>query len=106
MILQFEHQNWFWFLVCILVVWRLTTLICYEAGPFNLMTKCRIILYNIKLGSILDCFHCTAMWVAMITTLLVYQIQASSILILLGIAGGASILEKFLQHESNTETNE
>jgi hypothetical protein len=103
MLLNENPENWFWLLISVLTVWRLTTLLCYQAGPFNLMSKIRLLLYRLKLGSLIECFHCTAMWFALITTLAVYKISGASFFLVFAIAGGASIIEKIIYHEPSQE---
>jgi hypothetical protein len=103
MLLNENPVQWFWLLISILAVWRLTTLVCYEEGPFHVMSKIRLLLYRIKLGSLVECFHCTAMWFALLTTLAIYKISIATLFLVFAIAGGASIIEKIIYHESNQE---
>ena len=105
MLLRFEPEQWFWLVISILVVWRLTTLICYEAGPFGMMIKLRMALYRAKLGNLVDCFHCCSMWVAMAITLSIYKLHYTTIFLWLAIAGGTSVIERFLSNNSN-QSNE
>src|SRR6188474_691298 len=105
--MQANPNHWFWLAVSILVVWRVTTLICYEAGPFNLMTKLRRILYRIRLGSLIDCFHCTALWISIFVNFGLYKFSIAIVFLILAAAGGASIVERSLSYLStlNQETN-
>lgn len=98
MVLQVAFRDWFWLILSILSTWRISVLICFEAGPFQCMTALRKVLYRMRLGSLIDCFHCTSFWIAIIISLLVYTITVNSILLAIAIAGGASILEKALHY--------
>ena len=101
MLLQIDPECWYWLVISILVVWRLTILICYETGPFSLMVKIRMILYRLKLGSLIDCFHCAAVWISILITLVIYKPGIKSTFLIFAIAGGTSIIEKLLFYFSN-----
>jgi hypothetical protein len=107
--IQANPAHWFWLMVSILTAWRLTTLICYEAGPFNIVTAVRRMLYRFRLGALIDCFHCTAVWISLIVTISVYKISMATIFLTLAAAGGASIIEKlftYLQTSKQEISNE
>lgn len=101
MFLNANADNWFWLVIAILVVWRLTTLICYEAGPFNIMTKFRLLLYRIKLGSLIECFHCAAMWASLFVTIALYKTNITLPFMVLAVAGGTSIIERIISLTTN-----
>ena len=103
MLLKVYPEQWLWLIICILCVWRLTTLICYEAGPFNLISKMRAVCYRFRLGKLIDCFHCASVWISIIITLCVYVVNSTTFFLVLAIAGGASIIEKSLNHGAITE---
>lgn len=50
-----------------------------------------------KLGSLIECFHCTAMWVSIFFAIAFYETKWQLFLMALAIAGGASVIEKILQ---------
>ncbi|HVZ96636.1 MAG TPA: hypothetical protein VG847_07160 [Chitinophagaceae bacterium] len=47
-----------------LAVWRITHLLSKEDGPFNIIFKFRQAVGAGFLGSLLDCFYCTSVWVS------------------------------------------
>ncbi|MBK8627014.1 MAG: DUF1360 domain-containing protein [Saprospiraceae bacterium] len=96
MLLQIEFTNWFWLVISILTVWRLTSLLCYEEGPFKIFNKVRRYLYKLNLGSLVECFHCMAIWVSICIVVLMYPIKFEIFLIIFAVAGGASIIERRL----------
>jgi hypothetical protein len=57
--------SWFWFIVAALAVWRVTHLIAAEDGPGALVARLRAAVGNGFWGSMLDCFHCLSLWVAL-----------------------------------------
>ena len=85
-----------WFLICCLTAWRVTMLLCYEAGPFDLFSRLRVGLVRIGLHRLITCFHCTAVWVSAILVVIVYERRPSSALLALALAGAASLIERFL----------
>lgn len=95
MILHINYNAWFWLIVSILAVWRITNLLCYEKGPWDIMIKLRIVLFKIKLGSVIECFHCTSMWFSILFCSIIYHPSIELVFLILAIAGGASILENF-----------
>lgn len=99
---EYSHE-WVWLFISILTVWRLTSMLCYEAGPFNLLSKIRKIFYKVGLGKLIDCFHCTSVWTSLFCTFLVYKISAESLFLFLAIAAGASIIEKFIIYISTNK---
>jgi hypothetical protein len=51
--------------VAALATWRLTHLLSNEDGPSETIARVRERLGSCNLGKLMDCFHCTSMWVAM-----------------------------------------
>jgi len=55
----------FYFLVIgILIVWRITHLFYGEDGPWNLMLRLRRLAGEGFWGQLLDCFYCLSLWIA------------------------------------------
>ena len=106
--LKEDANNWFWLLISILTVWRLTCMLCFEAGPLDLLSKIRKKFYRVGLGKLIDCFHCTSVWISLLCTLAVYKPHAESVFLFLAIAAGASIIEKITLYFSisKDETND
>lgn len=102
------NDLWFWITISILASWRITTMICYEAGPFDLVSRLRMFLYKSRLGGLIDCFHCCAVWIAAIMTLSIFGLIREALFIIPAVAGGASIIERrltvlFHQNQSHHE---
>jgi hypothetical protein len=53
------------FVIIILAVWRVTHLFSKEDGPFDMMYVIRKKAGAGFFGSLLDCFYCTSVWVAL-----------------------------------------
>lgn len=111
MLIHAVTGSWFIFIVATLATWRITALLCYEAGPMNLLTRARVMLYKIKMGKLISCFHCTSVWIAAVITITLYQWDVILIYYWLAIAGGASLIEKTIpltyhQTENNEHEND
>jgi hypothetical protein len=85
-----------WLVACWLGSWRITALLVYEAGPFDVLSRLRVVLVRAGLRSLITCFHCLAVWVSAVVVLLVYQVEPRSLLLIFAVAGAASISERFL----------
>jgi Protein of unknown function (DUF1360) len=53
------------FILSILAVWRLTHLFSKEDGPFDTIYRFRKQLGLGFFGSLLDCFYCLSIWIAL-----------------------------------------
>jgi len=88
----------FWptFAMGALATWRLAHLLAYEDGPADLVLKLRAAAGATFLGRLMDCVHCTALWVAMPFAALVGHDLATWTLAWLALAGAASAAERAL----------
>lgn len=85
-----------WLALCWLAVWRLTALLCYEEGPFKLVVWLRKLLAQIGLGQLVVCFHCSAFWVSLGMVSVFFQWTYNTPVVILAVAGAASITERWL----------
>jgi hypothetical protein len=96
MLLHFTFNNWLWLVITILCVWRITSLICYEAGPFDILSRLRKVMYKFHMGGLAECFHCMGFWISALIVLLVFDPGVYLIFIVPAVSGGASIIERFI----------
>lgn len=96
MLLQPVTSSPLWLVICWLAVWRVSTLLCYEAGPFDVFAWIRAGFVKIGLHRLIGCFYCTSFWVSLVVVLTFYQLERGSILLVLGVAGAVSLTERFL----------
>jgi len=88
-----------WLVACWLAAWRLTALIAYEAGPFDVLSRLRVALARVRLQGLATCFHCLGFWISAAVVLLVYKIEVRSLLLILAVAGAVSISERLVGGE-------
>jgi hypothetical protein len=89
-------------IVAVLAVWRVCHLIAREDGPFDVIVKIRAGLGNGMLGRLMDCPHCLGLWIAAPFGWWVGSDAVERTVAWLAIAGGASLMEHFI--ERNTPT--
>ena len=89
-----------WLVLCWLIAWRVTAMVRYEAGPFDVFSWLRLGLARIGAQRLTTCFHCTAVWVSAVVVLIVFEWNARSVLLIVAVAGAASITERALGEEA------
>lgn len=57
-------MQFYWLLLGVLSVWRITHLLNAEDGPWELVVRFRRLIGDGFWGSLLDCFYCLSLWVA------------------------------------------
>ncbi|HEY1730357.1 MAG TPA: DUF1360 domain-containing protein [Terriglobales bacterium] len=83
-----------WLVVYTLGVWRLTHLLSVEDGPWDAMLRLRTILGRGFWGSLLDCFYCLSLWVAIPFALLTGEAWKNKAYLWLAFSAGAILLER------------
>ncbi len=81
-------------LLGILGVWRITHLLNAEDGPFDLFVRLRQKAGQGFWGTLLDCFYCLSLWVAIPFALAVGGNWRERFLLWLALSGGAALLER------------
>ena len=88
------------FLLCLLAVWRICHLLSQEDGPFDLVIKFRKLFGQGFFGSLLDCFYCLSMWVAVPFAVWLGGDWKEIVVSWLALSGGACILFKLTEKNS------
>jgi len=57
-------MNFYWLVLGILCVWRITHLLQAEDGPWDVVVRLRRKAGEGFWGKLLDCFHCMSLWIA------------------------------------------
>jgi hypothetical protein len=84
----------FLFVVSVLAVWRVTHLLQAEDGPWDAIVGIRKAVGNGFLGSLMDCFYCLSLWMALPLGIYFGKDRIEKVLLWLALSGGASLLEK------------
>ncbi|MDN5850703.1 MAG: DUF1360 domain-containing protein [Nitrococcus sp.] len=86
---------WFAFVLAALATWRITHLIAEEDGPADLILKLRSTLGTNALGTLMDCFQCLSLWIAIPCAFAVTRSLPEWVLVWLALSGAACLLERF-----------
>ena len=95
------RSDWFYCIICSLAVWRITHLLSKEDGPFDI-----IFLMRKKAGagffaSLLDCFYCVIIWVALPFGILLGNDWIEKFLFWLALSGAACLLQQATTYKEN-----
>lgn len=82
------------FLLGVLCVWRITHLFAAEDGPGALLARVRRRLGDGFWGSLLDCFYCLSLWIALPVALLLGRDWGSRCLLEFALSAGAILTER------------
>ncbi len=82
------------YFILVIVVWRLTHLICAEDGPFDLIIKLRKLLGNTFFGKLMDCFYCMSIWFGLAVALYAGDTIIEIITLTIYYSGVSILLEK------------
>ena len=82
------------FVICTLAIWRITHLLSQEDGPFDAVIKFRKVFGQGFFGSLLDCFYCLSLWIAIPFAILLCNTWIDGIVTWLALSGAACLLFK------------
>jgi hypothetical protein len=92
-------MDFYWLILGVLAVWRLTHLLQAEDGPWDLVVRLRRVAGPGLWGKLLDCFQCLSLWVAAPPALLLGRSWKERIFLWLAFSGGAILLEQLTRRE-------
>lgn len=92
-------MRFYWLVLGILCVWRLTHLLQAEDGPGHLMVHFRRKAGAGFWGSLLDCFYCLSVWVAVPFALLIGESWRERLILWPAYSAGAILLERLTNPE-------
>jgi hypothetical protein len=84
----------FQFGIAVLATWRLCHLLAEEDGPWDMIFRIRKQLGQGFFGSLLDCFYCLSIWIAIPFAIWMTDNWKNGIIYWLAISGGACVLYK------------
>jgi len=87
-------MRFYWLILGILGVWRITHLLHAEDGPWNLLVRFRRSLGSGFAGQLLDCFYCLSLWTAVPFAWAVGQSWRERLLLWPALSGAAALLQR------------
>ena len=87
--------TWFWVLVTVLTSWRLSCLVCYDEGPFQVFLRLRKVMYTYGWKWV-TCFHCVSVWMSAGVVLVTFELSTAAGFLIPAVAGAASMVERWL----------
>ena len=87
-------MQFYWFILGVLAVWRITNLLASEAGPWNFFLRLRTWASHTFWGSLLDCFYCLSLWIAIPVAVELGANWREKILVWPALSGAAILLER------------
>jgi hypothetical protein len=88
------------FLISVLAVWRVTHLIQAEDGPFDVIYKLRKLAGESFFGSLMDCFFCLSIWVALPVGIYFGNDWMEKVLLTLSFSAAAIFLEQIIMKKN------
>ena len=92
-------MRFYWLLLGVLSVWRVTHLLYGEDGPGGLFVRLRLWAGAGFWGGLLDCFYCLSLWVAAPLALLLGETWGERFLLWPALSAGAILLERLTVRE-------
>jgi hypothetical protein len=99
-------MRYYWFILGVLGVWRVTHLLQAEDGPWDVVIRLRRFAGQSMWGSLLDCFYCLSLWVALPFAFGIGDTTKERALLWLALSAGAILLERLtMRQESHPQTS-
>ena len=97
-------MRFYWLLVGVLAVWRLTHLLQAEDGPWDLIVRLRRLAGDGFWSSLLDCFNCLSIWIAAPFAYLLGEGAGERLLLWPALSGGAILLHRVTERREDPPT--
>ncbi len=93
-------MEFYWFVLAVLSVWRLTHLLQAEDGPWDAVIHLRRAAGNGFFGKLMDCFYCLSIWMAIPFGWWLAESWSEGVLLWLSLSAGAIILQRLIYKET------
>ena len=87
-------MKFYWAVLGILAVWRVTRFLNAEDGPWDIVVLLRVASGNGFWGKLLDCFYCLSVWISAPFAWWLGETWKERFLLWLSFSAGANLLEK------------
>ena len=93
-------MHFYWLILGVLSVWRVTNLLVAEDGPWNIFARLRQRAGQGFFATLIGCFYCLSLWVSAPLAWMIGSGKKERLLLWLALSGGAILLHRV------TERNE
>ena len=90
-------MKFYWLVLGILAVWRITSLVGSEDGPWDVFAKLRNAAGDGFFAKGLGCFYCLSLWVALPFALMIGESWIEKFLLSLALSAGAIVIQRVTQ---------
>jgi hypothetical protein len=87
-------MKFYWLVLGVLCVWRVTHLLNAEDGPGDILVLIRRSVGNGLWGALMDCFYCLSLWIAVPFALLLGQGWRERLLLWPALSAGAILVQR------------
>jgi hypothetical protein len=87
-------MKFYWLVLGVLAVWRITHFFWAEDGPWDIVIRLRQWAGEGFLGKLLDCFYCLSVWVSAPLGYVIGETWLERVLLWPSLSAGAIFLEK------------
>jgi len=94
--------RFYWFILGILCVWRITHLLQAEDGPGNIIIRVRRAVGNGFWGELLDCFYCLSLWISAPFAYILGETLTEQLLLWPALSAGAILVERVTTREQES----
>jgi hypothetical protein len=97
-------MRFYWLLLGMLSVWRVSHLLAFEDGPFQLLERARRRVESGFTYGLLDCFYCLSLWVAIPLAASLGQSSAERLLLWPALSAGAILIHRISASQPELRT--
>jgi hypothetical protein len=87
------NSHWYWFVLGVLAVWRVTHVLHVEHGPWGVLTRFRAQATRFGLGDLFACFYCLSFWTAAPAAWWLGSTWQGRLVVWLALSAGAILIE-------------
>lgn len=87
-------MRFYWLILGVLSVWRVTHLLVAEDGPWNILARLRQRVSEGFFATLIGCFYCLSVWVSAPFAWMIGSGKKERLLLWLALSGGAILLHR------------
>lgn len=92
-------MRFYWLILGVLSVWRVTHLLVAEDGPWNILARLRQRVSEGFFATLIGCFYCLSVWVSAPFAWMIGSGKKERLLLWLALSGGAILLHRATERE-------